>query len=136
MLALLVLPLVYLSRIDSQGSIAQPVGDSTQHEIHRTIVRNLMEWRLLGQNRVGSARVSLKAVEDAPLCLRLLVQIEHWDKRLVLLATDVRVRVLLAHKGCWQAVIWATGHFARAAFRHTLIVEADATGTTKDSGNG
>lgn len=66
----------------------------------------------------------------------LLVQIEHWDKRLVLWATDVRVRVLLAHKGCWQAVIWATGHFARAVFRHTLIVEADATGTTKDSGNG
>lgn len=78
----------------------------------------------------------MKAFEGAPLCLRLLVQIKHWDKRLVLWATDVRVRVLLAHKGCWQAVIWATGHFARAAFRHTLIVEADATGTTKDSGNG
>ena len=130
------LPLVHLSRIDSQGSIAQPVGDSTQHEIHRTIVRNLVERRLLGQNRVGSVRASLKAVEGAPLCLRLLVQIEHWDKRLVLWATDVRVRVLLAHKGCWQAVIWATGHFARAAFRHTLIAEADATGTTWCSGNG
>ena len=100
MLALLVLPLVHLSRIDSQGSIARPVGDSTQHEIHRTIVRNLMEWRLLGQNRVGSVRVSLKAVEDALSCLRLLAQIEHWDKRLVLWATDVRVRVLLARKGC------------------------------------
>ena len=100
MLALLVLPLVHLSRIDSQGSIAQPVNDSTQHEIHRTTVRKLVERRLLGQNRVGSVRVSLKAVEDALSCLRLLAQIEHWDKRLVLWATDVRVRVLLARKGC------------------------------------
>ena len=136
MLALLVLPLVHLSRIDSQGSIAQPVNDSIQHEIHRTIVRNLMEWRLLGQNRVGSVRVSLKAAEGALSCLRLLVQIEHWDRCLVLWATGVRARVLLAHKGCWQVVIWATGHFARAAFRHTLIVEADATGPTKASGSG
>ena len=32
-------PLLRLSHIDSQGSIAQPLGDSTQHEIHRTIVR-------------------------------------------------------------------------------------------------
>ena len=135
MLALLVLPLVHLSRIDSQGSIARPVGDSTQHEIHRTIVRNLVEWRLLGQNRVGSVRVSMKAVEGALSCLRMK-RIEHWDRRLVLWATDVRVRVLLARKGCWQVVIWATGHFARAAFRHTLIVEADATGTTWCSGNG
>ena len=71
MLALLVLPLVHLSRIDSQGSIAQPVGDSTQHEIHRTIVRNLVQRRLLGQNRVGSVRVSLKAVECILLRLRL-----------------------------------------------------------------
>lgn len=61
---------------------------------------------------------------------------EDWDKRLVLWATDVRVRVLLARKGCWRVVIWAAGHFAGAAFRHTLIVEADATGTTKASGNG
>ena len=99
MLALLVLPLVHLSRIDSQGSIARPVGDSTQHEIHRTIVRNLVEWRLLGQNRVGSVRVSMKAVEGALSCLRMK-RIEHWDRRLVLWATDVRVRVLLAHKGC------------------------------------
>ena len=94
-----------------------------------------MEWRLLGQNRVGSVRVSLKAAGGALPCLRM-DRIEHWDKRLVLWATDVRVRVLLAHKGCWQAVIWATGHFACAAFRHTLIVEADATGTTKGPGNG
>ena len=130
------LPLVHLSRIDSQGSIAQPVGDSIQHEIHRTIVRNLMEWRLLGQNRVGSVRVSLKAAEGALSCLRLLVQIEHWDRRLVLWATGVRARVLLAHKGCWRGVIWAAGHFARAVFRHTLIAEADATGPTKASGSG
>ena len=32
-------PLLRLSHIDSQGSIAQPTDDSTQHEIHRTIVR-------------------------------------------------------------------------------------------------
>ena len=32
-------PLLRFSHIDSQGSIAQPLGDSTQHEIHRTIVR-------------------------------------------------------------------------------------------------
>ena len=32
-------PLLRLSHIDSQVSIAQPLGDSTQHEIHRTIVR-------------------------------------------------------------------------------------------------
>ena len=32
-------PLLRLSHIDSQGSIAQPIGDSNQHEIHRTIVR-------------------------------------------------------------------------------------------------
>ena len=100
MLALLVLPLVHLSRIDSQGSIAQPVNDSTQHEIHRTTVRKLVERRLLGQNRLGSVRVSLKAVEGDPLCLRLLIQIKHWDRRLVLWATGVRARVLLAHKGC------------------------------------
>ena len=42
MLVLLVLPLVHLSRIDSQGSIAQPVGDSIQHEIYRTIVRSIL----------------------------------------------------------------------------------------------
>lgn len=65
-----------------------------------------------------------------------MAQIEHWDKRLVLWATGVRVRVPLAHKERWRVVIWAAGHFARAAFRHTLIVEADATGTTKASGNG
>ena len=50
MLALLVLPLVHVSRIDSQGSIAQPVGDSTQHEIHRTIVRDILtDVTLLGE---------------------------------------------------------------------------------------
>ena len=32
-------PLLRLSHIDSQGSIAQPTDDSTQHEIHRTTVR-------------------------------------------------------------------------------------------------
>ena len=32
-------PLLRLSHIDSQGSIAQAMGDSNQHEIHRTIVR-------------------------------------------------------------------------------------------------
>ena len=35
-------PLLRFSHIYSQGSIAQPIDDSTQHEIHRTIVRNLM----------------------------------------------------------------------------------------------
>ena len=64
-------PLLRLSHIDSQGSIAQPIGDSNQHEIHRTIVRNLVEQRLLGQIRVGSVRVSLKAVECVLLRLRL-----------------------------------------------------------------
>ena len=54
-------PLLRLSHIDSQGSIAQPIGDSNQHEIHRTIVRNLVEQRLLGRNRVGSVRVSLNS---------------------------------------------------------------------------
>ena len=78
----------------------------------------------------------MKAAEGALLCLRLLIQIKHWDKRLVLWAVCVRVRVLLAHEGCWQVVIWAAGHFADAVFRHTLIVEADATGPTKASGNG
>lgn len=58
----------------------------------------------------------------------LLDRIEHWDKRLVLWATGVRVRVPLAHKERCRVVIWATGHFAGAVFRHTLIVEADATG--------
>lgn len=52
------------------------------------------------------------------------------------MATGVRVRVPLAHKERWRVVIWAVGHFARAVFRHTLIVEADATGTAKASGNG
>ena len=66
----------------------------------------------------------------------LLDRIEHWDKRLVLWATGVRVRVPLAHKERWWVVIWAVGHFAGAAFRHTLIVEADATESTCDSGNG
>ena len=47
-------PLLRLSHIDSQGSIAQPTDDSNQHEIHRTIVRSTMGIRLLGQNRVGS----------------------------------------------------------------------------------
>lgn len=51
-------------------------------------------------------------------------------------AGGVHVRVLLAHKERWWVVIWATGHFAGAVFRHTLIVEADATGSTWDSGNG
>lgn len=94
-----------------------------------------MEIRLLGQNRVGSVRVSLKAAGGALPCLRM-DRIEHWDKRLVLWATGVRVRVPLAHKERWRVVIWAVGHFARAVFRHTLIVEADATGSTWDSGNG
>ena len=58
----------------------------------------------------------------------LLFRIEHWDKRLVLWATGVRVRVPLAHKERWWVVIWAVVHFAGAVFRHTLIVEADATG--------
>lgn len=58
----------------------------------------------------------------------LLDRIEHWDRRLVLWAGGVHVRVLLAHKERWWVVIWATGHFAGAVFRHTLIVEADATG--------
>ena len=64
-------PLLRFSHIDSQGSIAQPIGDSNQHEIHRTIVRNLVEQRLLGQNRLGSVRVSLKAAECVLLRLRL-----------------------------------------------------------------
>ena len=64
-------PLLRLSHIDSQGSIARPLGDSIQHEIHRTIVRNLVEQRLLGQNRLGSVRVSLKAAECVLLRLRL-----------------------------------------------------------------
>ena len=58
----------------------------------------------------------------------LLDRIEHWDRRLVLWATGVRVRVPLAHKERWRGVILAPGHFAGAVFRHTLIVEADATG--------
>ena len=66
----------------------------------------------------------------------LLHRIEHWDRRLVLWAGGVHVRVLLAHKERWWVVIWATGHFAGACFVHTLIVEADATGSTWDSGNG
>ena len=78
----------------------------------------------------------MKAAEGALSCLRLLVQIEHWDKCLVLWAGGVRMRVLLARKGCKQVVIWAAGHFARVAFCHTLIVEADATGATNSSGNG
>lgn len=45
----------------------------------------------------------------------LLDRIEHWDRRLVL---------------------WATGHFVGVVFCYTLIVEADATGTTWCSGNG
>ena len=60
-------PLLRFSHIDSQGSIAQPTDDSTQHEIHRTIVRNSMEIRLLGQNRVGFVRVSLNS-ESKLLC--------------------------------------------------------------------
>lgn len=94
-----------------------------------------MERRLLGQDRVDSARVGLKAAGGALPCLRM-DRIEHWDKRLVLWATGVRVRVPLAHKERWRGVIWAVGHFAGAAFRHTLIVEADATESTCDSGNG
>ena len=54
-------PLLRLSHIDSQSSIAQPTDGSNQHEIHRTIVRSSMEIRLLGQNRVGSVRVSLNS---------------------------------------------------------------------------
>ena len=66
----------------------------------------------------------------------MLAGAEHWDRRLVLWAEGVRIRALLAKKGCWWAVIWAAGHFARAAFRHTLIVEADAGGLTWDPGIG
>lgn len=66
----------------------------------------------------------------------LLDRIEHWDRRLVLWAGGVRIRVFLVHRGCWAVASWATGHFAGAAFRHTLIVEADATESTWDSGNG
>lgn len=94
-----------------------------------------MEIRLLGQNRVGSARVGLKAAGGALPCLRM-DRIEQWDKRLVLWATGVRVRVPLAHKERWRVVIWAVGHFAGVVFRHTLIVEAGATGPTWGSGNG
>ena len=57
---------------------------------------NLLRLRLLGQNRVGSFRVSLKAAEGALSCLRLLVQIEHWDRRLVLWAEGMRTTALLA----------------------------------------
>ena len=78
---------------------------------------------------LGRLERFLNAAEGALPCLRM-DRIEHWDRRLVLWATDVRVRVLLAHRGCWQVVIWAVGHFARVAFRHTLIVEADAMGPT------
>ena len=43
-------PLLRLSHIDSQSSIAQPTDDSTQHEIHRTIVRGiLIDVTLLGE---------------------------------------------------------------------------------------
>lgn len=56
--------------------------------------------------------------------------------RLVLWAEGVRAHVLLVKKRVEWGVIWATGHFACAAFRHTLMVEADATGTTKGPGNG
>lgn len=66
----------------------------------------------------------------------LLDRIEHWDKRLVLWATGVRIQVFLVHRGCWAVASWATGHFAGAASCHTLIVEADATESTCDSGNG
>lgn len=65
-----------------------------------------------------------------------MAQIEHWDRRLILWAEGVRIQVFLVHRGCWAVASWATGHFACAAFRHTLIVEADATGTAKASGNG
>ena len=73
-------------------------------------------------------------VENVPC--GLLDRIEHWDRRLVLRAGGVHVRVLLAHKERWWVVIWATGHFAGAVFRHALIVEAGATGPTWGSGNG
>lgn len=65
-----------------------------------------------------------------------MAQIEHWDRRLILWAEGVRIRVFLVHRGCWAVASWATGHFAGVAFRHTLIVEADATESTWDSGNG
>lgn len=66
----------------------------------------------------------------------LLDRIEHWDRRLVLWAEGVRIQVFLVHRGCWAVASWATGHFAGAASCHTLIVEADATESTCDSGNG
>ena len=66
----------------------------------------------------------------------LLDRIERWDMRLVLWAERVRIRFFLVHRGCWAVASWATGHFACAVFRHTLIVEADATESTWDSGNG
>lgn len=56
--------------------------------------------------------------------------------RLVLWVEGVSARVPLAHKERWRVVIWAVGHFAGTAFRHMLIVEADATESTWDSGNG
>ena len=43
-------PLLRFSHIDSQGSIAQPMSDSNQHEIHRTIVRDIStDVKLLGE---------------------------------------------------------------------------------------
>ena len=105
-----------------------------------------MEIRLLGQNRVGSVRVSLKAAECVLLCLRLDALVETcrmdcWIESNIGISVSFYwpracARVLLAHEGCWQVNIWATGHFACAAFRHTLKVEADATESTCDSGNG
>lgn len=65
-----------------------------------------------------------------------MAQIEHWDRRLILWAEGVRIRAFLVHRGCWAVASWATGHFAGAASCHTLIVEADAMGSTKASGNG
>lgn len=65
-----------------------------------------------------------------------MAQIEHWDRRLILWAKGVRIQVFLVHRGCWAVASWAMGHFASAASCHTLIVEADAAGPTKASGNG
>ena len=65
-----------------------------------------------------------------------LVLCSNWDMRLVLWAEGVRAHVLLVKKRVERGVIWAAGHFACVAFRHTLIVEADATGPTKASGSG
>ena len=102
--------------------------------------------RLLGENRVGFALVSLKAAECVLLRLRLdtlskTCRADCWIESNIEASVSFYwpracARVLLAHEGCWQVNIWAKGHFACAAFRHTLIVEADARGVTWNPGIG